>query len=116
MKIIFILIFIAIITVSCHTRKLISNEQKYSTGHLGMPGEYIFIIKKGDKFCYYESAGYSEGTFVRVGENRIKLTTKVIETSDTCEKRGLFLDLSNKELVFKGNKLLYYRLVLSKVK
>ena len=81
-----------------------------------MPGEYIFIIKRDNKFFYNENAGYSEGTFVYISKDRIKLTSKVIEVTDAREKQGLFLNLSNKELVFRNNKLLYYRLVLRKVK
>lgn len=80
-----------------------------------MPGEYVFILKKGNRFCYYERLGYSEGTFVQISPNRIKLTTKIIAIADTCRKDGFFLDLSNKELVLKKDKLLYHGLVLKKV-
>lgn len=115
MKIIIILI-LSVAFQACRTTRIDVSETKYSTGHMGMPGEYVFIIKKDGRFCYCERLGYSEGSFVWINKSRIKLTSRIMSPNDDCYKKGFFLDISNEELVFKGNKLLYYSFVLDRIK
>lgn len=112
-----IIILIVIITLySCRTTRIDVSERKYSTGHMGMPGENVFVFKNENQFYYYERLGYSEGTFVWIDKNKIKLTSKTIGSEIPHKEEKWFKDISNKELTFKKNKLFFEGFIFRRVK
>lgn len=103
-----VLIFCMAVTMfSCQMHRIGIPGQRYSTGHMGMPGENVFVFKDNNSFCYYERLGYSEGTFVWISKNKIRLTSKVMGFDIPYKEERWLKDLTNKEAIFKGNRLFF---------
>lgn len=112
-----IIMLIVIITLySCPATRIDVSERKYSTGHMGMPGENVFVFKNENQFYYSERLGYSEGTFVWIDKNKIKLTSKTIGAEIPHKEEKWFKDISNRELTFNKDKLFFEVLYLEELK
>ncbi|WP_448103700.1 hypothetical protein [Pedobacter panaciterrae] len=112
-----ILIFVLIASsFSCSVSRINISASEYSTGHMGMSGENVFVFKNTNQFYYYERLGYSEGTFDWVSNNSIRLTSKVMGFNIPDKETRYYKDLNNKVIVFKGNKLFFEGFVLKRIK
>ncbi|TCC97691.1 hypothetical protein [Pedobacter hiemivivus] len=84
----------------------------YSTGHMGMSGENVFVFKNANQFYYYERLGYSEGTFEWVNDKSIKLTSKVMGFDIPYKDERHYKSLNEKLIVFKGDNLFFEGFIL----
>ncbi|WP_156305473.1 hypothetical protein [Sphingobacterium endophyticum] len=83
------------------------NHQIYSTGHMGMPGEFKFVLS-GDSLFYYSQSVpgiYSEGYYKWISDDSIGFVCRQ-HTSPSKEKVGVFNSISGKTAVLKGKDLI----------
>ena len=84
------------------------NYQIYSTGHMGMPGEFKFVLSEDSLFYYSQTVPgiYSEGYYKWISEDSISFVSRQ-HTSPSKEKVGVFNSISGKTAVLKGKKLYF---------
>lgn len=94
--------------LACIPRQVVKEgELKFSTGHMGMPGENVFVIKADNTFYYYERLLYSEGTFERVDDNKIKLTSIMMGFPIPYKDEKMFHNLSGNTIEVRKNKIFF---------
>ncbi len=111
-----IIIFLIVSLSSCGVSRISQCEGKYSTGHMGMMGENIFVFKDGNQFYYSDRLYYSEGTFVWIDSKSIKLFSKPMGFGIPYKGSLFHINLSDKIVIFKGSKLYFEGFILKKVK
>ena len=95
------LIFVFTVSlVSCRVTSLDVIGSKYSTGHMGMSGENVFVFNNKNQFYYYERLGYSEGIFEWVNDRSIRLTSKQIGFDIPYRDEKYYRSLNDKIIVF----------------
>lgn len=110
------MVFISIIILSsCRIHRPDIVGHKYSTGYLGMPGEYAFVFKNEGQFYYYERLYYSEGTYVWTDSKTIMLMAKPIGFDIPSKGERWFKHLSNKKIVVKRKKVIYDGLIFRQI-
>ncbi|WP_156305430.1 hypothetical protein [Sphingobacterium endophyticum] len=84
------------------------NHQIYSTGRMGMPGEFKFVFSEDNLFYYSQTVPgiYSEGYYKWISEDSISFVSRQ-HTSPSKEKVGVFNSISGKTEVLKGKKLYF---------
>jgi len=95
------LCFVGLICLSsCVFQKLNQglNNRFYSTGHMGMPGEYNFIFSDDSLFYYSQTVPgiYSEGYYKWISDDSIRFVS-----------RGVYNSISGKIAALKGKKLYF---------
>jgi hypothetical protein len=110
------IIFVLILSLlSCRVSRIDVSGSRYSTGHMGMSGENVFVFKNANQFYYYERLGYSEGTFEWVNDKSIRLTSKVMGFDIPYKDERHYRSLNDKLIVFKGKKLFFEGFILRRV-
>ena len=110
-----VLVILIFLSCACSTRKINLDDVKYSTGHMGMPGENVFLFTKGNHFYFYERLSYSEGTYKWLNSNEILLSSEFLNLNKPTAGKD-FRSLNNKIVDLKGKKLYFEDFVFVKVK
>ncbi|MFC7526826.1 hypothetical protein ACFQRK_22910 [Parapedobacter sp. GCM10030251] len=101
---------LTICLAACAIQKPIDlNHRVYSTGHMGMPGEYKFVFSDDSIFYYSRSVPgiYSEGYYRWIGNDSIRFISKQISTNSHKKRDDVFNSISGKAAKLKGKKLYF---------
>lgn len=111
-----VLVFVSTLSLlSCSVSRIDISGSTYSTGHMGMSGENVFVFKNENEFYYYDRLTYSEGTFEWITSKSIKLTSKAMGFDIPYKQEKFSRELTSKIIVSKGNKLLFEGFTLKRV-
>ena len=103
--------------VSCATQGNMNvGSRQYSTGHLGMPGEYRFEFRDNRYFQFYQSVPgfYSEGEIKWIDKNYFELSSKETSVFDSIPNT-LFRDLTGEKVKITRGKLYFDRIFFFRV-
>ncbi|WP_185218140.1 hypothetical protein [Sphingobacterium mizutaii] len=105
------LCFVGLICLSsCVFQKLNQdlNNRFYSTGHMGMPGEYNFIFSDDSLFYYSQTVPgiYSEGYYKWISDDSIRFVSRQ-SIPDSSAMKGVYNSISGKIAALKGKKLYF---------
>ncbi|VTP96482.1 hypothetical protein [Sphingobacterium daejeonense] len=84
------------------------NNRFYSTGHMGMPGEYGFIFSDDSLFYYSQTVPgiYSEGYYKWISDDSIRFESRQINPYSSA-MNCVYNSISGKIAVLKGKKLYF---------
>ncbi len=84
---VFIFLLELFLILGCSTSKIgvrlnEMSDRTYSTGYLGMPGEFKFVFLKNSRFYFSERLTYSEGTYEWIDNRQIKFKARYFDNSN----------------------------------